>query len=333
MAIYNFDLEKNNLNEINQTNFQGENILEREHLQDALKKQIKIIAPNCLVISEEFSEWEDSRRKIDLLAIDKDANLIVIELKRTEKGEHMELQSIRYASMISTLTFEKTIKIYQKYLDKLNIIENAEKNLLSFLEWTEINEEDFAIEVKIILVSSNFSKEITTSVIWLNDKFNMDIKCIRLVPYKFESNILIDVQQIIPLPEAENYQIKMKQQTAQRRESRQTKKDYTSYKFLDNSYNKRKLVLAVIKQYMIDKQPNTIEELKNNFSHKKLFLPLDEAKILCERQGQPRHFLNEEEIITFGNNKFAISNQWGVDTINTFIEDIEKSGYEIIIES
>ena len=53
-----------------------------------------------LVISEEFGEWEESRRRIDLLGLDKDANLVVIELKRTEDGE---LQSIRYAAMVSTM--------------------------------------------------------------------------------------------------------------------------------------------------------------------------------------------------------------------------------------
>ena len=46
------------------------------------------IAPETLVISEEFGEWEDSRRRIDLLGLDKDARLVVIELKRTEDGGH-----------------------------------------------------------------------------------------------------------------------------------------------------------------------------------------------------------------------------------------------------
>ena len=39
-----------------------------------------------MVISEELSEWEDSRRRIDLLRLDQSANLVVIELKRTENN-------------------------------------------------------------------------------------------------------------------------------------------------------------------------------------------------------------------------------------------------------
>ncbi len=103
MAIYSFN--NNSLQKIETTNFSSEGILERQHLQSTLKRQIDVIAPNCLVISEEFSEWSGSQRRIDLLAVDKEGNLVVIELKRTETGEHMELQALRYAAMVSTLTY------------------------------------------------------------------------------------------------------------------------------------------------------------------------------------------------------------------------------------
>ena len=59
-----------------------------------------------LIVSEEFGGWEDSRRRIDLLGLDRQANLVVIELKRSENGGHMELQALRYAAMISKMTFE-----------------------------------------------------------------------------------------------------------------------------------------------------------------------------------------------------------------------------------
>ena len=86
-------------------------IKERADLQRILKNQIEIISPETLVISEEFGDWEDSKRRIDLLGIDKSANLIVIELKRTEDGGHMELQAIRYAAMVSAMTFERAIEV------------------------------------------------------------------------------------------------------------------------------------------------------------------------------------------------------------------------------
>lgn len=105
MALYN--IADKNLVALEKTTYSIEGLQERYDLQEAIKNNIDILAPDCLVIAEEFSDWEDSRRRIDLLAIDKQANLVVIELKRDEIGAHMELQALRYAAMISTMSFTK----------------------------------------------------------------------------------------------------------------------------------------------------------------------------------------------------------------------------------
>lgn len=262
MAIYSFN--GNVLQKIETTTFNVEKILERQHLQAAIKHQINVIAPNCLVISEEFSEWSGSQCRIDLLAVDKKGNLVVIELKRTETGEHMELQALRYAAMVSTLTFSRATEIYQKYLSSIGSEDVAENMLLDFLGWEEPQEDNFALDVRIVLVSADFSKELTTSVMWLNEK-DLDIRCVRLIPYKYQGQILVDVQQIIPLPEVESYQIKIKQQSEERREARESSKDYTRYLFHGNSFNKRQLVLAVIHHWAEVNKPKNVSEVLQAF--------------------------------------------------------------------
>jgi hypothetical protein len=163
-----------------------------------------------MVIAEEYGEWEDCSRRIDILAIDRDAKLVVMELKRTPDGGHMELQAIRYAAMVSTMTFEQTVQIHEQYLIKNGRENTARESILSFLSWEEPDEEQFASDVRIILVAADFSKEITSAVLWLN-KRELDITCIRIKPYKLDENVLLDIQQIIPLPEAEDFQIKIKE--------------------------------------------------------------------------------------------------------------------------
>ena len=111
MAIY--EVTEEGFDSIEMTTFADAGFKEREHLQQLLKRQIEIIAKDTLVISE-FWSWEDSRRRIDLLGVDKDANLVVIELKRTEGGGHMELQAIRYAAMVSTMTFEGAVDVFER---------------------------------------------------------------------------------------------------------------------------------------------------------------------------------------------------------------------------
>lgn len=338
MAIYS--LNGDSLQRVEPTTFSSEGILERQHLQAAIKHNIKVVAPDCLVISEEFSEWSDSQRRIDLLAVDKEGNLVVIELKRTETGEHMDLQALRYAAMVSTLTFSRASEIYQDYLSlgtdegSANSTDSAENKLLDFLGWEEPQEDDFALNVRIVLVSANFSKEITTSVMWLNEK-GLDIRCVRLIPYKYTDQILIDVQQIIPLPEVENYQVKIRQQAEERREAKQSSKDYTRYQFQEESFNKRKLVLAVIQRWISDNNPIDISELLQAFPQETrpgggLFALEQEAKETYEKYNIRRHFLEDQELIEFSDSgRYAISNQWGRGNIESFIHRARALGYEI----
>jgi hypothetical protein len=185
-------------------------IRERDDLQRLLRTQIEVLSDDLYVLSEEFGDWEDSKRRIDLLAIDREANLVVIELKRTNDGGHMELQAIRYASMVSTMTFERAERIHDEFLIRIGQREkSAKESILEFLKWDQPNEEAFALDVRIFLVSEDFGKELTTAVLWLRER-DIDIRCIRLRPYQDGNSRLIDVQQIIPLPEANEYQVQVR---------------------------------------------------------------------------------------------------------------------------
>lgn len=238
-----FLLENGQLNAIQGTTFINESILERQHLQQALKQNISVIAADCLVLTEEYAEWDASRKRIDLLAIDKQANLVIIELKRTDTGDHMELQALRYASMISTMTFEHALDVLVDYRNKNGeegfTRENARETIEDFIELDAINETNFGNDVRIILVSAEFSKELTTSVIWLNER-DLDITCVRMKPYKYQDQILIDIQQVLPLPEAKDYQIRAQKKAEERREIQKNlnSKDYSKYLFNGLELNK-----------------------------------------------------------------------------------------------
>ncbi|MBV8799326.1 MAG: hypothetical protein JO208_05915, partial [Alphaproteobacteria bacterium] len=113
-----FEFARSGISQLEKTTFSTAGMRERQDIQRLLLKHIEVIAPDTFVISDEFGEWKESRHRIDILAIDKSANLVVIELKRTEDGGYMELQAIRYAAMVSSMTFEKAVEVHQKYLQK-----------------------------------------------------------------------------------------------------------------------------------------------------------------------------------------------------------------------
>lgn len=217
MAIY--EITTDQFRPIAEASFDTLGLQERGDLQRLLRTQIEIISPDTLIIAEEFCEWEDSRRRIDLLGIDKDANLVVFELKRTEDGGHMELQAIRYAAMVSAMTFKKAVEVYSNFLTTVASTIDPRASLLQFLGWDEPDEDHFAQDVRIVLASAEFSRELTTAVMWLNDR-DLDIRCIRIKPYSDNGRTLVDVQQVIPLPEAADYQIRIREKELLERTAR-----------------------------------------------------------------------------------------------------------------
>jgi len=154
MAIYK--LTKDALTALTETHLEAEGVLGRKHLQRLLRSQIKALDSDLMVISEEFGDWVESSRRIDLLCLDKNANLVIVELKRTEDGGHMELQAVRYAAMVSKMTFPQLVSAYESYLKQIGeSTEDAQNRILQFLGWDEPEEDKFAQDVRIILASPN----------------------------------------------------------------------------------------------------------------------------------------------------------------------------------
>ena len=336
MSIYS--LEDKQLLAITPTSFVIESIFERDDLQEAFKNNIDIIAPDCMVIAEEFSDWQGSRKRIDLLAIDKQANLVVIELKRTDTGDHMELQALRYASMISTMTFEDAIEVFRKYKKQNGYpnysLEETQHEIEDFVE-VNIDESGFAEDVKTILVSQDFSTELTTSVIWLNER-NLDITCMKIQPYNDNGKILIDIQQIIPLPEAEDYQIKVRRKLEEKRDIRKdSSRDYSKYRFNDMELGKGRLALEVIKYHFNQHRHQSIDALINDFNNISHSQPIVEnlkvAQDHARAKGRARYFLNDNDILRTGDgSQYVVSSQWGKANIEEFIELVTDTfGYEI----
>src|SRR5450755_2907259 len=111
-----FEMKPGELVAVPSSTFADEKVLERTGLQRLLRTRIDAIADDVLIVAEEFGAFADARRRIDLLGIDREGHLVVFELKRTPDGGHLELQALRYAAMVSTMTFDDLVGHYETYL-------------------------------------------------------------------------------------------------------------------------------------------------------------------------------------------------------------------------
>ena len=213
MPLYRWNT--NNLEAVPPTTFEAEQLQEAE-LQRMLRDQPDVLEEGLFIVAEEFSNWQESGRSIDLLALDSEGNLVVIELKRTQTGDHSDLQAIRYAAMVSNLRPEDVIEAHRKYLDVEQ--QEAERRIRDYLSNTETGEIETQ-RPRIILASAGFSTELTTSVLWLRDG-GMDISCVKLQLYKDGNGLLMDTSQVIPLPESSDYLVKVREREETERRTR-----------------------------------------------------------------------------------------------------------------
>lgn len=311
---------------VSATSFAAEGVLERKHLQAAIRDNISLLGDDLLVVAEEFGSFTDGHRRIDLLCIDREARPVVVELKRTNDGGHMELQALRYAAMVSAMTFDDLVTIFETHMDPYETEGSGEARgqLATWLD--DVGGEDAVVrrDVRLILASADFGKEIMTTALWLNDVFSMDIRCVRMTPYRVQGRLLLNVEQVIPLPEAEELTTKLRHREAVSRALTTSSKDYTRYVLttptdVSKSLNKRRAVLAMVRSvHGAGATPAMIEAV---LPSNKLRVvdgtlegdALENAFLVAYPKADRRRWFFEEPIHDEGQT-WVVSKMWGIKT-------------------
>ncbi len=61
------------------------------------------LGEELLIIQKEFDGFDETRERLDLLALDKQGSLVVIENKLDDSGRDVVWQALKYASYCSSL--------------------------------------------------------------------------------------------------------------------------------------------------------------------------------------------------------------------------------------
>lgn len=335
MAIYTLNMSSVSLAAVAPSQFAALGVKEREHLQRALQDKIEVIAPGTMVLTEEFGYWEDAKRRIDLLCVDKDRQLVVVELKRTDNGGHLELQALRYAAMVSAMTFQQAVAAHAAYLAKKGLESDAaEARIREFLDAPE-GPVILSNKVRIVLAAADFSREITTTVLWLNNQ-GLDVTCVRLQPLRVGDHFVIDVQQVLPLPEAQAYQVAIRDKANLQEQADASGRDFTKYEVTtsfgtSSGLPKRRFLFEVVREAVKrDIAPEKINEAVP-WRRTTMFLKapgsLTGGELMAQFSDKDpgRYFSDDEEVFHVNGTTYAMSNQWGSST-----EDAAKSVIQLL---
>lgn len=215
MAMYLIDKKNNRVkNLLKERKFGELGFKERQHLQQWIAESPEILGEELLIIQQEFDGFNDTNERLDLLALDRDGNIVVIENKLDDTGRDVTWQVLKYASYCSTLTKDNIRKVYQDYLDKQGGGEQATEKLSEFFDNAEY--EEIALNQRqtqrIMMVAGNYRKEVTSTVLWLLN-YKLRVQCFKASIYSLGEELILDVEQIIPTKDAADYIISMADKT------------------------------------------------------------------------------------------------------------------------
>ena len=199
--------------------FSSVGIRERSDLQEWILGHPEILGEPLLIVTSEFAGFDRSNRRLDLLAIDPDGNLVVIELKLELSGTFADLQALRYAAFCATMTAEQVVDELARF--RRISEEDARAELAAFLGADQDELPEPSDRPRILLVAGAMGDpEVISTVLWLRN-FDIDVRCLEVTPYQLKTGQIILVPRlIVPLPEAEEYQVRI-----ERKESVKAKKE------------------------------------------------------------------------------------------------------------
>lgn len=205
-------------------------LLERDDIQEWIIEQPRILGEDLLIITSEFEGFEGTSNRLDVLALDRSAQLVVIELKRDRADTTADLQVLKYASFCATLTAEDVQQLHREFRIKRDGEDptpaSIRRRFSEFLdsgtefevgqdEWLQF---DLTDQPRMLIAAGEFGVEVTSPVVWLYEEYGVEISCVRLSVYERAGEFLLQAQRIVPTPETEQY-------TTERRKKRAKQQD------------------------------------------------------------------------------------------------------------
>ncbi len=207
--MYQINRTSNRIEPLQVKTFTELGFSERHHLQEWLAHHPEALGEPLLIIQKEFAGFEDTKERLDLLALDQSGRLVIIENKLDDSGRDVVWQALKYASYCSWLKKDQVIGVFQQYLNSQKTERestDARVVLQAFFGDRDLDEIQInpSNEQRVIFVAANFRKEVTSTALWLME-YRLRLQCFKVTPYQRGNDVFLSLDQIIPPPEAADY--------------------------------------------------------------------------------------------------------------------------------
>jgi hypothetical protein len=181
-------------------------IRERSDLQQMIRATpdpfFRELGERLLLVGEELRPAEFVDDRIDLLAVDETGGTVIIELKRGGHKLHL-LQAIAYAGMVAKWDRGRFVTERSRLTGRGQ--DATEDEFEEFIggDVTSLNHSQ-----RILLLAESFDYEVLVAAEWLNEQFNVDVRCARLALSSDGTNEFLTCSVVFPPPEITEHAVR-----------------------------------------------------------------------------------------------------------------------------
>lgn len=206
---------ESSVNHLSPVSLEEAGIREVQDLQKWILAKPEVLGEPLLVIDDQFSSFDASRDRLDLLCLDRQGHVVVVELKRTDTADYADLQALRYVAMIGTLTIGDAANYLANSRQgrEMGLDEaGARAKIIDFMADVEDGEgpSELQSDPRIIIASSGFSKEVLTTANFLCEH-EINVTCISLTAYSMgDDRYILVPDRVLPIQELGEHLIRVR---------------------------------------------------------------------------------------------------------------------------
>lgn len=148
-------------------------LLDEKELEELLEAHMELLNPNWLVIGRQV--MTPAGKRIDLLCMDQDGDLVVVELKKDLTPREVTAQVMDYAASVAAFTPSEVADIYLEYAKTKQKSENLDQVFQqkygAALDEENINQQN----VKMVIVATAMDSSTERIITYLRNTYMVDI--------------------------------------------------------------------------------------------------------------------------------------------------------------
>jgi hypothetical protein len=181
------------------------NRVSEAQLEKWLTQSPPLAGEPLLILDSQLAEFAEDKDRLDVLSVDKQGEIVLLELKVDGQFRLTDLQALAYAAGYSSLPTAHFVEILRRRLERTEeraaSPEEVQERIVKFVDvLDEFEDWQPSKRVRIKLVAPGYPKRVLHTVKWLGDVYGMPIEAIQVQLFEDASGrFQLTFERLLPL--------------------------------------------------------------------------------------------------------------------------------------